>query len=494
MATKAVSNCNSAGSSIAPSPTLGTYQAPLPFNSNSNSSTSSCSSPTASSLLLALRQFSKQPHNITDELNNLILKYIAATGDLPIVNAKDLLDLPKLPEFGQHIHKIMTTGFVRSKPLEPTNTNVPIASPSASKKLSQAYNLKLSDIETESEDDEDEYFIFAWKEDFMKHFTHDIKQHEARFTKVVEKVDHCRKVWKAIQSVLEMKLLNTIDEYNKLYGYDRMERQRCESRNCEYMSFTAFRKSIHKQFVTNFEEMPPFTLQRMCELLARPNLYYKNCAKLMRALEKSLRVRTFWQPIGIAELFEAADYIDSRDHSECASEVEDEDKGSIFNETASIHSLSKNSWTGRTMQSPRSSGSQSPYHHLPLETDSELSKAILADVGPGLAENVLGRVPSPQVMLHNSSTEDVKDEDVKNSSLNLPGPTEKRLSTDKAPPSSPPKRLKSDDKSIDECALEEENTLEPEDEKMDDDTSVSKENSNDNTDKSNDTIDDKMDK
>ena len=111
MATKALS-CSSATSSIAPSPTMGTYQAPLPFNSNSNSSTtSSCQSPTASSLVLALRQFAKQPHLITDDLNNLIFLYIAATGDLPIVNAKELLDLPKLPEFGQHINKIIERGL-----------------------------------------------------------------------------------------------------------------------------------------------------------------------------------------------------------------------------------------------------------------------------------------------------------------------------------------------------------------------------------------------
>ena len=75
----------------------------------------------------------------------------------------------------------MTTGFVRSKPLEPTNTNVPaVASPTASKKLSQAYNLKPS--EQDSESDEDEYFLAAWKEDFMMHYNHDIKQHETRFT------------------------------------------------------------------------------------------------------------------------------------------------------------------------------------------------------------------------------------------------------------------------------------------------------------------------
>merc|ERR1712038_915142 len=110
---------------------MGTYQAPLPFNSNSNSSTtSSCSSPTSSSLILALRQFSKPPHLITDELNALILKYIVTTGDLPIVNTKELLDLPKLPVFGQHINKIMTTGFVRSKPLEPTNLNIVVSSQS----------------------------------------------------------------------------------------------------------------------------------------------------------------------------------------------------------------------------------------------------------------------------------------------------------------------------------------------------------------------------
>ena len=209
----------------------------------------------------------------------------------------------------------------------------------------------------------------------------------------------------------------------------------------------------------------------------------------MRALEKALRIKTFWQPIGIAELFEAADFVDTVDHSECASEVEDEDKGSIFNETASmrkiskikiphfskvtkfrkmcpIHSISKNSWTGRTMQSPRSSGSQSPYHHLPNESDSDTTKAILADVGPGLAENVLGRVPSPQVMLHNNSADELDDKDVKNSSLNLPGPTEKRLSLDPPVSTSPSKKYKSNEND-DMDTVEDQKTLDLKD-KMED--------------------------
>ena len=51
------------------------------------------------------------------------------------------------------------------------------------------------------------------------------------------KVIHARKIWKVVQSVIEKKILTTIDEYNRNYNYERTEKKRCESKNCDYVTF-----------------------------------------------------------------------------------------------------------------------------------------------------------------------------------------------------------------------------------------------------------------
>lgn len=66
-----------------------------------------------------------------------------------------------------------------------------------------------------------------------------IQQKKPSLSRVAtNKVNHARKIWKIVQSVIEKKILTQIDEYNKLYDYEKAERRRCESRNCEYISFT----------------------------------------------------------------------------------------------------------------------------------------------------------------------------------------------------------------------------------------------------------------
>lgn len=116
----------------------------------------------------------------------------------------------------------------------------------------------------------------------------------------------------------------------------------------------------------------------------------------MRALDKNLQVTSYWFPFGFNSLLDDKD--ETENGNELASEVDDdEDKGSIFNDTASMHSISKHSWHSRSMQSPRSIGSQSPYHAVNMadqEADNELA-SIIRDVGPGVANDIINRVPSP---------------------------------------------------------------------------------------------------
>ena len=53
----------------------------------------------------------------------------------------------------------------------------------------------------------------------------------------------------------------------------------------------------------------------------------------MRAVDKCLRVNTFWKPVGLSELFEeAAQMVDESDANQSDMD-QDDDKGSCFNDT-----------------------------------------------------------------------------------------------------------------------------------------------------------------
>lgn len=439
-----------------------------------------------SSIFAALQKFYKTSE-INLELNALVIKYIAKTGDLPVLSSEELNLIPKL-KFGQHIHKMERgSGFMRASssgnnerernmigsamfdrpilssaspgssasPLNSQshssenkeNMDVSVSPPSTSSSpatimppnplnlpsqnhthgnhlhphagppsstgaaSSSGRSSKLSMVSSDSEmdDSDDEMTVFAWKENYMKQYGMDINENDTNFKTATDKVFHARKIWKVVQSVIEKKILCTIDEYNRNYNYEKTEKKRCESKNCEYIKFYNFKKAIHRRFVTYFDEMPPFTLQRICELLDSPQNKLKNCGKYMRALDKNLQVTSFWQPFGYSQLLELNE-LDSQanNNDEMQSDApddEEEDRGSIFNDTASMHSISKHSWHSRSMQSPRSVGSQSPYHtpgHN-MDPDSELA-SIIRDVGPGCPADMMNRVPSPLSMNMGSAT------------------------------------------------------------------------------------------
>jgi len=323
---------------------------------------------------------------INDDLNTLIVQYIAKTGQLPIISEKELLEIPKL-KFGQHINRI--TGFVKSGGDSASSSQASSSTFGIKKPKPVSNNADSSDADSS----DDELAINSWKENFMRHFNTDITEHEQTYRKLTETIAHYRRVWKAIQSVIEKKILSTIDEYNRLESYEMSEKRRCENKNCHYIPFTAYRKSIHKRFTTYFDEFPPFSLQRVCELLTLTSDIRErrrlNCGKLMRSLDKNLRVVTYWKPVDIDALFED---LGKDTVSECGDKTDDEDRGSIFNDTASIHSISKHSWASKSMMSPRSCGSQSPFHPTNFD-DPELS--IIRDIGPGASVECMNRVPSP---------------------------------------------------------------------------------------------------
>lgn len=388
--------------------TSDTYPASSSNATNRSSSTTTTSNPgdsqmlsnhrSSSSLVNAIRRFAKN-NMYNDDLNTLIIQYIAKTGQLPVLSEKELDQLPKL-KFGSHINTM--TGFVRAggDSMRKSTMKKPMSSPSRIDKGIDSSDMDSSD---------DECTVMAWKEDFMVRYNYDIDAHAKEFKTATQRILHWRRVWRAVNSVIEKRMLNAVDEYNRLYGYDRTEKARCESKNCEYLPFTAYRKQLHRLLITGFDDMPPFTVQRLCELISktpgnagREPLIYRNCGKYMRAIEKTLRVCSYWRPAGIFDLFDEIE-LPSELQSECG-QSEDEDKGSVFNDTASMQSISKHSWHSKSMMSPRSCGSQSPYHNLSLENDSELN-AIIRDVGPGVSAETMVRVPSPITVIKPNSSE-----------------------------------------------------------------------------------------
>ena len=163
---------------------------------------------------------------ISEDLNTLVLLYIAKTGQLPIISEKELTEIPKF-KFGQYINKI--TGFVRqsnntsqnedSENNDKNNDRIGNNSNSSGDFKTGVFakptsSNASSDMESSDTDGEsDEMTMQAWKENFMMHYNHDIREHESTYKKATSVILHARRVWKAIQCVIEKKILTTIDEY-----------------------------------------------------------------------------------------------------------------------------------------------------------------------------------------------------------------------------------------------------------------------------------------
>ena len=83
--------------------------------------------------------------------------------------------------------------------------------------------------------------------------------------------------WKYLYTVLIIKfkeVLNTFDEVTA----DRREEQ------------TSMLEHIDSLLVHRFKQAPPFTIQRICDLLSEPKKFYKSKLKYIRAFEKVLTV------------------------------------------------------------------------------------------------------------------------------------------------------------------------------------------------------------
>jgi len=94
--------------------------------------------------------------------------------------------------------------------------------------------------------------------------------------------------WDKLKKAFILKLKLVVDEFNSTNPYIAGK----INANCENEQFLEMRDSLIT--LANGFDHPPFTFQRVCELIINPKKNYTKCEKYMRALEKNLRVVTAW--------------------------------------------------------------------------------------------------------------------------------------------------------------------------------------------------------
>lgn len=93
--------------------------------------------------------------------------------------------------------------------------------------------------------------------------------------------------WDFLKSLLSLQLKQVLDEYSEAQMASQDDVQQQRSFSGETYSELVSRLS---HALWRFEEGPPFTLQRLCEILLNPKGTYTKLSKLALALEKNLLV------------------------------------------------------------------------------------------------------------------------------------------------------------------------------------------------------------
>ncbi|OEL19548.1 hypothetical protein BAE44_0019433 [Dichanthelium oligosanthes] len=93
--------------------------------------------------------------------------------------------------------------------------------------------------------------------------------------------------WSFLKSLLSLQLKQALDEYSEALTASQDDGQQQRSFSGETYSELVSRLS---DALWHFEEGPPFTLQRLCEILLNPKGTYTKLSKLALALEKNLLV------------------------------------------------------------------------------------------------------------------------------------------------------------------------------------------------------------
>uniref|UniRef100_F6XG24 Uncharacterized protein n=3 Tax=Ciona intestinalis TaxID=7719 RepID=F6XG24_CIOIN len=104
----------------------------------------------------------------------------------------------------------------------------------------------------------------------------------------VAKTGHILGTWKKVQKVFLLKMKQTMNEFFEKNPYKAGK----INPNCENDDYHEMKDRLIT-LIDDFDS-PPFTFQRLCELITNPKKNYSKCEKFMRAVEKNLMVVTSW--------------------------------------------------------------------------------------------------------------------------------------------------------------------------------------------------------
>ena len=82
--------------------------------------------------------------------------------------------------------------------------------------------------------------------------------------------------WRYVYTIIIVKLKEVLSSFDQVPDEKQEE--------------TTIMKNIDKLFTQRFKKAPPFTLQRVCDLLSEPKKFYKTKQKFLRAIDKVLTV------------------------------------------------------------------------------------------------------------------------------------------------------------------------------------------------------------
>lgn len=95
--------------------------------------------------------------------------------------------------------------------------------------------------------------------------------------------------WDKMKTLFIGKLNKVVEEFYKITPFNPKQ----NNRHCEQDKYEDMKLRLN-ELVLGFDE-PPFTIQRLCELLTQPKKNYTKCEKFMRGVEKNLMVVSSWK-------------------------------------------------------------------------------------------------------------------------------------------------------------------------------------------------------
>ncbi len=112
-----------------------------------------------------------------------------------------------------------------------------------------------------------------------------ISQSEENVLRDVMRSGFCQQPWMEVKEILSTRALHVLNGFESLYGFDVSKDEKAyEERRDEVLA------------ALNGFDRPPFTIQRIAEVIMEPQAQYSSTHKLLNSLEKLLSVSTTLPP------------------------------------------------------------------------------------------------------------------------------------------------------------------------------------------------------